>query len=101
MFESKNSTRFLSHLQIRLFRYIISEFLICLNQKILLVFGTFMNQTVPIYYIRISDVFESKNSTRFWHIYKSDYSDILYIYIYIYTLYQNFSCKTRCIIKKI
>ena len=45
-----------------------------LNQKILLVFGTFMNQTVPIYYIRISDMFESKNSTRFRHIYKSDCS---------------------------
>ena len=32
---------FLEHLQIRLFWYIISEFLICLNWKILLVFGAF------------------------------------------------------------
>ena len=64
MFESKNSTRF----------------------------GTFTNQTVLIYYIRISDTFESNNFTDFWHIYKSDCSDMLY---------QNFSCKTRGIIKKI
>ena len=70
----------------------ILEFLICLNRKTLLVFGIFTNQTVLIYYIRISDMLESKNSTRFWNIYKSDCSDILYY---------NFSCKTRCIIKKI
>ena len=37
-------------------------------------------------------MFEPKNSTRFGRIYKSDCSDILY---------QNFSCKTRGIIKKI
>ena len=50
-----------------------------------------MNQIVPIYYIRISDMFEPKNSTRFGTIYQSDRSDMLY---------QNFSCKTRGIIKK-
>ena len=107
---------FWAHLQIRLFRYIISEFLICLNQKILLTFATFMNQTVLsefqiclnrkirlifatfanqivlLYYIRTSDMFESKNSTCCGHIYKSDHSDILY---------QNFSCKTHGISKKI
>ena len=75
MLESKNSTRFWniykSDCSDILYRIsdIISEFLICLNQKILLVFGTFINQTALIYYI--------------------------------YILYQNFSCKTRCIIKKI
>ena len=37
-----------------------------------------MNQTVLIYYIRLSDMFESKNSTRFGHIHKSDRS-IYYI----------------------
>ena len=41
-------------------------------------FGTFTNQTVLICYIRISDMFESKNSTHFCNIYKSDCSDILY-----------------------
>ena len=74
------------------FRYIISEFLICLNRKTLLIFGTFTNQTVLIYYIRISDTFEAKTFARFGHIYKSDCSDILY---------QNFSRKTRGIVKKI
>ena len=37
-------------------------------------------------------MFESKNFTRFWNIYKPDFSDIIY---------QNFSCKTRYFIKKI
>ena len=54
---------------------VISEILICLNQKILLIFATFMDQSVLICYIRISDMLESKNSTRFGHIYKSDCSD--------------------------
>ena len=61
------------------------------ESKILLIFGTFTNQTVPIRYIRISDMFKPKNSTRFGHIYKSDCFDMSY---------QNFSCKTRGIIKK-
>ena len=51
-----------------------------------------INQIVLMYYIRIRDMFEPKNSTRFGHIYKSNCSDILY---------QNFSCKPRDIIKKI
>ena len=46
--------------------------------KMLFDFDTFTNQTVLIYYIRIPDMFESKNSTRFGHIYKSDCSDVLY-----------------------
>ena len=54
----------------------LSKFLICLNQKILLVFGTFTNQTVLMYYIRISSMFESKHFTRFRYIYKSNCSDI-------------------------
>ena len=58
--------------------YIISEFLMRLNRKILLIFATFMDQTVPIYHIRISDTFESKTFARFEHICKSDCSDILY-----------------------
>ena len=77
MFESKNSTRF-GHIYKSDRSDILYQNLICLNQKILLIFGTFMNQTVPIYCIRISDMFKSKNSTRFGHIYKSDCSDILY-----------------------
>ena len=91
MFESTNSTRF-EHIYksdcsdmlcqnfwyIRPFWYIISELLICLNRKILLVWGTFTNQTVLIYYIRISDMFESTNSNHFCNIYESDCSDILY-----------------------
>ena len=83
---------FSAHLWIRPFRYIISEFLICLNQKILLIFGTFMNQTVPIYYIRISHMFESKNSTYFRHIYESDRSDILYQNIWYVWIKKFYSC---------
>ena len=93
MFESKISTRF-GHV----YKSDCSDVL-CQNfchsdmfeSKILLVFGTFTSQTVLIYCIRISDTFESKNFTHFGHIYKSDYSDISC---------QNFSCKTRYIIKK-
>ena len=46
--------------------------------KMLFDFGTFTNQTVSICYIKNSDMFESNNSTRFGHIYKSDCFDMLY-----------------------
>ena len=78
MFESKNFNRFWYHLQIKLFWYIISEFSICLNQKILLVFEAFTNEIVLMYFITISNMFESKNFNHFWNIYKSDCSDIIY-----------------------
>ena len=90
MLESKNSTHF-RHIYELDRSNIISEFLICINQKILFVLNTFTNQTVLIYYVRISDMFESKNSTCFEHIYKSESSDMFN---------QNFSCKTRSIVKK-
>ena len=92
MFESKNSTDFRHIYESDRFDISYQNSLICLNQKILLVLGTFANHTVLIYYIKISNMFESKNSTDFRHIYKSDRFDILY---------QNFSCKTSGIIKKI
>ena len=46
--------------------------------KMLFDFGTFTNQTVLICYIRIPDMFESKNFTSFWNNYKSSCSDISY-----------------------
>ena len=44
--------------------------------KMLFDFGTFTNQTVMIYFIRNSNMFESTNAASFWHICKSDCSDI-------------------------
>ena len=69
MFESKHFTHFFGISIYQTVLIYLSEFLICLNQKILFVFGIFANQTVLTDYIRISDMFKSKHFTRFCNIY--------------------------------